>query len=432
MSDACQILVNPKSMHDASNRFNARMHIIYPLPIKSVKQRFEQNAELLQMMEVFRQMVNHSIRIGLEFNCSTIKKLCPLTYRQLENYPIMSYYKLTAMSQACGRLSQMKRDIKKGRNPKSPYVQKPYLVSCYGFKINGMLLSIPIGKRKYANILLNDHTAKTISDKSLKIKSFTITPTSLSLSMQKEIVPFIPEKTIGIDRNERNITFGNDEKIVYVDTAKLSKMKENYSSIKSTFRRNDHRIRKKLYSKFGRRQSNREKQALHIASKCIVEYAKRQNAMIILEDIKGIRKLYKKGNGQGKKFRRRMNSWSFYELERQVKYKAVWEGVPVKCIDPKRTSTLCPVCGGRLQGDRQRPRDLWCSSCERWRNRDVVASMNIAYKGWLRFIHPEDDICEAMKGNPKEPVILRVDVSKCLEVMSMTPDKLIEPIQSDV
>jgi len=407
--------VNTRSMPDASNSFNARMHTICPLPIRSVKQRFKPNAELFQMMEIFRQMVNDCMRIGLEHNCSTIRKLSPLAYYQLENHSIMSYYKLTAISQACGRLSQMKKDIKKGRKPKSPYVQKPYLVSCYGFKINGMLLSIPIRNRDYANILLNDHTTKTISDKSLKIKSFTITPTSLSLSMQKEIEMINPEKTIGIDRNERNITFGNDEKVVYVDTTKLSKMKEKYSSIKSTFKRNDHRIRKKIYGKFGKRQSNRERQALHIASKCIVEYAKKQKAMIIFEDIKGIRKLYKKGNGQGKKFRRKMNSWSFYELERQVKYKADWEGVPVKFIDPKRTSTLCPICGGRLQEDRQRSRDLWCSSCKRWRNRDVIASMNIAYKGWVRFIHP-CDTCEAMKGNPKEPVILRVDVSKCLEV----------------
>ncbi|NHI03613.1 hypothetical protein DYY67_2249 [Candidatus Nitrosotalea sp. TS] len=41
------------------------------------------------------------------------------------------------MSQACGKLAQMKRSIREGQTPKSPYVQKPYLVSRYGFKING-------------------------------------------------------------------------------------------------------------------------------------------------------------------------------------------------------------------------------------------------------------------------------------------------------
>jgi len=386
------------------------------LPVKSTRQNFEPNTELFQMMEIFRQMTNDCIRLGLENNCSTLKKLSMLSYHKLKNHSIMSYYKLTAISQACGRLSQMKKDIKKGRNPKSPYIQKPYLVSCYGFKINGMLLSFPVRVREYANILLNDHTTRTILDKSIKIKSFTITPTTLSLSMQKEAVPITPEKTIGIDRNLRNVTFGNDEKIIQVNTSEMLKIKENYTHVKSTFKRNDHRIRKKIYAKLGKRQTNRIKQRLHIISKSIIQYSKKQKAAIIFEDLKGIRKLYRKGNGRGNKYRRKLNSWSFYELERQVSYKADWEGIPFCKIDPKRTSTLCPICGGKLQGDRQKRRDLWCGNCKRWRDRDVTAAMNISYKGLHGFCNPQGGTVEAMRGNLKEPVILRVDVSKCSEI----------------
>jgi putative transposase len=47
-------------------------------------------------------------------------------------------------------------------------------------------------------------------------------------------------------------------------------------------------------------------------------------------------------------------------------------------------------------------------------DRDVVASMNIAYKGWSRFCHPRGLPSEAMRGNVGsfEPLILRVDGSK--------------------
>ena len=47
-------------------------------------------------------------------------------------------------------------------------------------------------------------------------------------------------------------------------------------------------------------------------------------------------------------------------------------------------------------------------------DRDVVASMNIAYKGWTRFIHPRGLPEEAMKGNVEnfQPLILGVDGSK--------------------
>jgi putative transposase len=138
---------------------------------KSVKQPFFPNSEQLQMMETFRDMVNHCIRIGLEHNCSTMKKLSNLSYHKLKDYQIQSKYKLTAISQAAGRLAQMKKDSKKGREIRSPFVRKPYLVSCYGFKINGCLLSFPVSNRQFANILLNSHTVKVISDKSLEPRS---------------------------------------------------------------------------------------------------------------------------------------------------------------------------------------------------------------------------------------------------------------------
>jgi putative transposase len=364
------------------------------------------------MMETFRQMVNHCIRIGLENNCSTLKRLSSLTYCTLQDYDIMSYYKLTAISQACGRLSQMKRDIKKGRNPKSPFVQKLYLVSCYGFKINGMLLSFPVHNREFTNILLNDHVAKILSDQSVTPRSFTMTPQSLSISIAKDVEPIQTESAIGVDRNLRNITFGNGKEIIQVNTSEMLKIKENYSHVRSTCTRNDHRIRKKVYGKLGKRQTDRIRQRIHRMSKSIVNYAKKNKAAIIFEDLNGIRKLYRKGNGQGNKFRRKLNSWSHYELERQTSYKAAWDGVPFYKIDPRCTSTLCPACGGRLQGDRQRHRDLWCGSCRRWRDRDVVAAMNIACKGLHRFCNPQGDAGEAMRGNLEEPAILRVDVSK--------------------
>ncbi|MDE1729156.1 MAG: hypothetical protein KGH81_08280, partial [Thaumarchaeota archaeon] len=148
--------------------------------IKSIKQDYHPNQELGTMMETFRQMVNYCIRLGLENNVTTLKKFSSLFYHELDCYQIQSKYKLTAMSQACGRLSQMKRTLKKGIIPRSPYVGRPYLVSCYGFKINGALLSIPVGKRIHINIILNWHTVQKLSEKGIEPRSFVITPNSLS------------------------------------------------------------------------------------------------------------------------------------------------------------------------------------------------------------------------------------------------------------
>lgn len=359
-------------------------------------------------------MVNECIRIGLDSNISSLGKFSSNHYHHLKKYTISSYYKLTAMSQACGKLSQMKRLIREGKSPKTPYIQKPYLVSCYGFKIDRMLLSIPIGDRKYIDIVLNQHTQQILKDKLLKVKSFVITPNSISLGIQKQVEEIKCDNTIGIDRNLRNITVGNHKKVTMYDTADLPKIAYRTKKVTSSFKRHDHRIMQKIYSKLGNRRARRIKQFLNRISKDIVQKTKESNSMIILEDIKGIRKLYRKGNGQGNKHRAMMNSWSFYELQRQIQYKSAWEGIPVRFVSPVRTSILCPICGSRTQEDQYQHRQLWCSSCKRSMDRDVVASMNISYKGLQKFCNPSGLSEETMKGNLDKtmPIILRVDGSK--------------------
>ncbi len=384
------------------------------MPIKSIKQKHTPNPDQIKMMEIFSEMINYCIRIGLENNCSTLKKLSLLSYHKLKEYSMQSKYKLNAISQAAGRLAQMKKDIKKGRKVKSPFVRKPYLVSCYGFKINGMLLSFPVKNREFTNIILTNHTVSELSKDGVKARSFTITPTSLSISIQKDVTEIKPDGVIGIDRNLRNITISTPEKTIMYRTEKVLSIKENSQHVRDSFRRFDVRVKERFYTKLRGRQTRRVNQYLHKISKHIVEEAKRTKSMIVFEDLKGIRKLYKKGNGQGNNYRRKLNSWSFYEFQRQVEYKAKWEGIPVYFVNPKRTSKLCPICGGKLQEDRLNHRKLLCINCGKLMDRDVVASMNIVHKGWTRFTHPGGLPDEAMKGNADRlnPLILRVHGSK--------------------
>lgn len=132
--------------------------------IKSVKQPFQPPQEILPKMETFRQMVNDCIRIGLDKNISTVKKLSNLAYRQLVDYDIISYYKLCAISHAAGILANRKKSIKRGLKPRQPYATRPLLVSCYGFKIVDGMLKVPLGNREYFNIPLNDTVKSSVAD----------------------------------------------------------------------------------------------------------------------------------------------------------------------------------------------------------------------------------------------------------------------------
>ncbi len=165
--------------------------------------------------------------------------------------------------------------------------------------------------------------------------------------------------------------------------------------------------------------SQRTKQYIHRISKDIVERAVKNKTMIILEDLKGIRKLYKKGNGQGNKYRRRLNGWQFFEFQRQIQYKAQWVGLPVKFVDPKNTSSQCPRCGKKLQEDLQHHRKKSCNNCGLFMDRDVIAAINIPHKLSPRFRDSRVGISEAKSNvfelamlEPCTPVIQIVDMSK--------------------
>jgi len=368
-------------------------------------------------------MVNDCIKIGLENNVSTMKKLCSLAYKQLASYDIISYYKLCAISHAAGILANRKKSIKRNMQPRQPYATKPLLISCYGFKIVDGKLKVPLGSRKYFDIPLNNHVCRVLSTSLHNIRSFTLTADALSICYSKEIVEIKPINIQGVDRNLRNLTVGDCQQVKQYDLAKAVDITENTRSIVKSFKRNDFRVRKKLYSKYGKRRKNRISQLLHHASKHIVQQAKENRSAIASEDIRRIRQLYQRGNYQGRSYRGCMNSWSFAEIKRLITYNAAWEGVPVIQLSVKETrgtSQLCPRCGKKITQVDRKTRQLWCDYCQKWMDRDVVAAMNLSIKGraFLSntgrdvFERPKGLAGEAMKGNPTTTVILRVDASK--------------------
>ena len=153
---------------------------------------------------------------------------------------------------------------------------------------------------------------------------------------------------------------------------------------------------------------------MHHVSKTVVEKAAEEKTVITFEDIRFLRRMYQSGNAQGRNYRFKLNGWSFSEIKRQIEYKAAWEGIPTITLtkqETKGTSSLCPRCGERLQVGTMR-RAMYCSNCRHEMDRDLIAAMNIAYKGRSRFERSQGAAGEAMRGNPTTTVILRVDVVK--------------------
>jgi len=113
---------------------------------------------------------------------------------------------------------------------------------------------------------------------------------------------------------------------------------------------------------------------------------------IALEDLTGIRKLYRKGNGQGVDNRFRLNSWPHLKARWMLEYKVVLVGLTIVPLTKSKTygsSSDCSACGKKLRSpatdDAEHERMLWCQNCEEWIDREVNAALNLSTRGLARF-----------------------------------------------
>ena len=183
----------------------------------------------------------------------------------------------------------------------------------------------------------------------------------------------IPQCFIGVDRN----TTGHVAVTANPDTGKIEKFGKSALHIHRKYSA----IRKRLQSegKFRElkrvkdRESRIVKDLNHKISRKIVDMAKVQHAALVFEDLNGIRQTRK----QHRSFKYALHSWSFYQLQTFVEYKAKLLGVPVLYVDPAYTSQDCSRCGAR--GQRQ-GKEFKCPVCGHVDHADVNAAFNIALR----------------------------------------------------
>jgi putative transposase len=372
-----------------------------------VWQYHDKKDELLPVFVYFKYCANEAIRIGIEKNLTSKYNLHYQLYHKLRlDSQFHCKYVYGALECAASKLKLYKKTLKKKPDAKKPYISRNHLIiENQSYKIEHGIIRVPTESTRYIFIKLTRYVCEKI--KGTKLGNVTITDDKLIISYSKDISEQKPDDFTGIDRNLNNVTtYDTHGNCIVHNLSKAQKVITSYSTVKSRFRRNDSRIRKKIFQKYGKLQKNKIRNILHYTSKKIVS----QNSGIIMENIKGIRKLYRKGNWQGRKYRRKMNSWSFYELQRQIEYKARWLGLPVEYVKAGGTSTKCAACGSKLVPEEHRK--MFCTICKRSVDRDINAAHNILLRGTR--VVPDGTAGEAVmaKSGSKEPVICRVDAVK--------------------
>jgi putative transposase len=342
---------------------------------KSVSFGYESSRELPILFEEFRLMCNDAIRIALQNRPRNRFALIEQATSLLKETGLHSHYILSACEVAFS--------VYRNKRWKSvPYIERPFLkLDNQSYQLNHMLLRIPVAPRHFIFITLrgSEYHLSFLDNANLKRGSVTITATGVSIAFSKEVELINPVGHLGVDINERNVTISATDGFEkrFDELGEVVEIRERYREIRAKIRKQtrcDQRIGKRLLAKNGRRERNRAVQRIHKVTRKIVCYANEHELGIKTEKLTGIRRLYKRGNGQGTSLRGRMNTWVFGEIQRQIGYKAAWLGVPVYHVNPRGTSSYC-LCGSPIVplADRK----LYCQKCNKTWDRDDLASKNI-------------------------------------------------------
>src|SRR5437667_7894620 len=247
--------------------------VVYRVGVQVFWQYYAPTGDVLRLLDVFRRMVNDSIRTVLLNGACSLRMLSLLSYNQLARYDSPSCYKLCAISRAAGILAARKKSVRRGLPTKTPYAFRQQLVSCYGLKIENGGLKIPVSRGRRFSIPLTKHVLETISQPGVQVRSFTLTQNRLSLCIARDTPLLQCNSTVGVDRNLRNLTVGNDQETSRYDLSKCVSIANTTVRIVASFTQQEDRIRTAIASRYGQRRTSRTGHLLHNATKTIVTHS---------------------------------------------------------------------------------------------------------------------------------------------------------------
>jgi putative transposase len=139
----------------------------------------------------------------------------------------------------------------------------------------------------------------------------------------------------------------------------------------------------KIIKKIGNTEKRKINAILHKVSKDIVTMAKKNNSIILIGDLTGIRNNAKT---KGRRINRIVANMPFYKLTELITYKANWEGIPVLTTREWYSSKTCSKCNS---DNTARPYQglFKCHSCYYQTSADFNGAKNLGKRLWKYIFH---------------------------------------------
>ncbi|MHC1600114.1 MAG: RNA-guided endonuclease InsQ/TnpB family protein [Candidatus Methanospirareceae archaeon] len=365
--------------------------------IKAVK--FKYRGDLNELFEDFKEMIEFCIDKALKLGITSYAKLRKAVYGEWKHrwYPrYHTHYCHSACKITTAILKNFRKRKRKGlTNKDKPEVKEDFVkLEEILFKFEGDRVKIVTSPRSWitVNLVVGEYQREFVEAwkrGELDVGEIIVKRDFIVIPFKKGVEFKNIKAVMTIDINEKNVTYsifdekGDVIKTVRLDIYKVKRIHDEHSKkrekIQKKLAKKPHKMRK-ILKKYSRREKRRIEDYLHKISSIIVSEAVKYNAKIVMEDLKYIRNSV---NRKSKSIRRRLNRWNFRKLQFFIEYKAKWNGLSVDYVKAYRTSSLCPICGCRLNPNGQRL--LKCKKCGVTFDRDVVATLNIFKSGCGEF-----------------------------------------------
>ena len=205
----------------------------------------------------------------------------------------------------------------------------------------------------------------------------------LLVPITKKIEPFKKKTTqniVGIDRGIRFIatSYDSEGKTTFFSGGEIIARRVHFKNKRAELQRKGTPSARRRIKAMGHRENRWMRDMNHCVSKALVERYP-SNTLFVIEDLSHVRK----STQRVKKERKYTQvSWSYYDLEMKLKYKALLKGSFALNVPANYTSQRCPVCGHVQDTNRDKEKHCFCCrKCGYRSNDDRIGAMNLFLMG---------------------------------------------------
>jgi len=351
--------------------------------VRTIKLRIHEEPQVFQpTISAYTKAFNYTCNVGWNDKDYNGVSLHHKVYKTTRDY-LPSQLAVSARMKATEALKSAKARLKKGKKvscPQSKGISIRYDARSFNvwWDKNEVSFSTIKGRVK-SKLIVPEYFQQYLSWKRCSADLFIRNNmVFLHIVVEMEISDHVTnDKFIGCDRGIKKLAVTSD--LRFFGGGRVREVSRRYKRLRSVLQSKGH-SGKRHFRKISSKENCFRRDVNHCVSKQIVQGLE-AGTTLVLEKLTGltnncVHKMRRKKT-KDKERRYEHSSWSYYQLEEFLTYKAAFKGILIGHVSARYTSRGCSKCGFIARANRTCQSRFSCKKCSYQCNADLNASFNI-------------------------------------------------------